>query len=70
MVRAVHPEPSSEADGSYQPSARAQEKQAAREADARALVSGETSAEELRRQRGAFAFPLVRIDLDGVIAFE
>jgi hypothetical protein len=72
MERAVppDPEPSPETGASYQPAVRAREKQAAREADARALASGEKSPEELRRERGAFAFPHVRIDLDGVIAFE
>jgi len=36
---------------------RAREKQESREADRRALESGEKSREDLRAENGAFAFP-------------
>jgi hypothetical protein len=44
---------------------RRQEKQASREADARALASGEKSREQLRRENGAFSGLNVEIDFDG-----
>lgn len=46
------------------PVARAQEKAASREADARALASGEKSQEDLRVENGAFAFPRDRVVVD------
>jgi hypothetical protein len=72
MERPVQPsaEPSSGEPGSYRPQARADEKQRAREADERALAAGGMSPEELGRERGAFVFPHVRVDLDGVLSFE
>lgn len=51
-------------DGSFDPAMRAREKAASREADARALESGEKSASDLRRENGAFAFPRDRIVID------
>ena len=49
------------------PVQRAAEKASSREADERALASGEKSAEQLRLENGAFAFPpsRIRIDLSG-----
>lgn len=44
--------------------ARAQEKAASREADARALASGEKSQEQLRAENSAFAFPRNRVVVD------
>ncbi len=44
---------------------RRQEKQASREADARALASGEKSREQLRRENGVFSGLNLEIDLDG-----
>jgi len=41
----------------------ARAKQAAREADERALESGEKSRDDLRRENGYFAFPRARLDL-------
>lgn len=49
---------------SYSPAERAREKAVSREADARALASGEKSREQLRVENGAFAFPPERIRLD------
>jgi hypothetical protein len=43
---------------------RAAEKARAREEDQRALASGEKSAEQLRLENGAFAFPPSRVRLD------
>lgn len=48
----------------FSPAQRAHEKAASREADARALASGEKSREQLRAENGAFAFPPDRIRLD------
>ena len=42
----------------------AREKAASREADARALASGEKSREELRAENGAFGFPPERVRVD------
>jgi hypothetical protein len=42
---------------------RALEKRESREADARALASGQKSKDDLRRENGAFAFPNVELDL-------
>jgi hypothetical protein len=56
--------------GVYDPDRRAAEKRALRERDAAALDSREKSPEQLRAERGSFAFPHVRIDLDGIVAFE
>jgi hypothetical protein len=47
---------------SYDPKKRAEEKERSREHDARALASGEKSAEQLRRENGRFAFPSIRIN--------
>lgn len=51
----------------YDPRARAAEKAAAREADVRALASGEKTREQLRAENGAFSFPpeRVRVDFSG-----
>jgi hypothetical protein len=46
------------------PAQRAAEKARSREEDQRALASGEKSAEQLRLENGAFAFPPSRIRLD------
>lgn len=43
---------------------RAREKAASREADARALASGEKSSAELRVENGAFGFPPDRVRID------
>jgi len=43
---------------------RALEKQRSREADERALASGEKSAEQLQKENGAFSFPKARIIFD------
>ena len=56
--------------GVHDPHRRAAEKDALRERDAAAVGSGEKSPEKLRQERGSFAFPHVRIDLDGIVAFE
>jgi hypothetical protein len=48
---------------------RAQQKQREREEDARALASGEKTREQLRAERGAFAFPNTRLRLDLVKLF-
>lgn len=45
-------------------SQRAAEKAASREADARALASGEKTREQLRAENGAFAFPRERVRID------
>jgi hypothetical protein len=52
-------------DKVFDPRARAEEKQHSREDDRLALERGEKTLEELRRENGSFAFPHVRIDLDG-----
>ncbi len=52
------------------PQDRAREKQQSREDDARALASGEKSAEQLRRENGHFAFPKVRVSLREATALE
>jgi hypothetical protein len=44
--------------------ARAKEKQLSREADERAIASGEKSQNQIRRENGFFAFPKVRIHID------
>lgn len=44
--------------------ARAQEKEASRDADARDLSSGARSQDQVRRENGAFAFPPERIRLN------
>ncbi len=49
--------------------ARALQKQEERAEDAQALVSGAKTHEELRAERGAFAFPRVRVRLDKVESF-
>ena len=45
----------------FDPAERAREKQASRDADARALASGEKSRAQLKAENGAFAFPRARI---------
>jgi len=57
-------------DERLDPQGRAREKQQSREDDARALASGEKSAEQLRRENGHFAFPRVRISLRGAKPLE
>jgi hypothetical protein len=52
----------------YDRERRAREKQAARDADARRLASGEVTPEQLARENGTFAFPDVVIDYDGADA--
>jgi hypothetical protein len=49
---------------------RAREKQLSRDADARALASGEKSRDELRRENGHFAFRNVRVTLRGAKPLE
>lgn len=49
--------------GSLDPIARAAEKSASREADERALATGEKTREDLRRENAAFAFPRDRVNL-------
>jgi hypothetical protein len=49
----------------FDPKERAAEKQAARDADERALHSGEKSQVELRRENSAFAFVNARVSLKG-----
>ncbi|TMQ03166.1 MAG: hypothetical protein E6J90_45460 [Deltaproteobacteria bacterium] len=52
----------------YNAQQRALEKQQSREADARALASGEKTPAQLCEENGAFAFPreLIRIDFSRV----
>ncbi|MBI4705306.1 MAG: hypothetical protein HY744_29725 [Deltaproteobacteria bacterium] len=50
--------------GYFDPGERAREKQRSREADERALESGEKSRERLRRENGFFGFPRVKIHID------
>lgn len=45
----------------FNPAQRAREKQASRDADARALASGEKTVEQLRAENASFAFPRARI---------
>jgi hypothetical protein len=52
----------------FDPARRAAEKQASRDADQRALESGEKSREELSRENSLFAFPNVEVDLKGAQA--
>jgi hypothetical protein len=52
-------------DKCFDPHARAEEKERSREEDRLALERGEKTLDELRRENGAFAFPHVRVDLDG-----
>jgi hypothetical protein len=47
--------------GTFDPAVRAAEKQASRDADARALASGEKSRAQLKAENGAFAFPRDRV---------
>lgn len=46
----------------FDPSDRAREKQHSREADARAIASGEKSVEQVRRENGIFVFQRVHVD--------
>ncbi|HVK83605.1 MAG TPA: hypothetical protein VM513_05830 [Kofleriaceae bacterium] len=46
------------------PAARAREKAASREEDARALASGEKSRKQLQAENACFAFPRDRIRID------
>jgi hypothetical protein len=50
------------------PLARADEKRRSREEDRVALLRGEKTRDELRRENGLFVFPHARIDLDGADA--
>jgi hypothetical protein len=52
------------------PQERAREKQRSRDADARALASGEKTRDELRRENGHFAFRNVRVSLRGAKPLE
>jgi hypothetical protein len=52
-------------DNLFDPHAGAEEKQRSREEDRLALERGDKTVDELRRENGVFAFPHVRIDLDG-----
>ncbi len=56
---------SKDKDKYYDPAERAREKAASREADERALASGEKTREQLRKENGSFAFPraIIRFDL-------
>jgi hypothetical protein len=45
----------------FDPHERAREKAASREADVRAIASGEKSAEQVRRENASFAFNNVRL---------
>jgi hypothetical protein len=47
----------------YDPDERAREKAASREADDRALASGEKSAEQIRRESLAFSFDRVILEV-------
>jgi hypothetical protein len=49
----------------FDPKERAREKQRSRDEDARALASGEKSAQELQRENGHFSFPNARISARG-----
>jgi hypothetical protein len=55
---------------SLDPKERSREKQRSRDEDARALASGQKSRDELRRENGHFAFPLVRVSLRGAKPLE
>jgi hypothetical protein len=48
----------------FDPVARAAEKQASRDDDARAVASGEKSRAQLKVENGSFAFPRKRIRLE------
>jgi len=48
----------------FDPAARAAAKQAARDADARALARGEVSVAELHRRNGLLAFPREHLAVD------
>jgi hypothetical protein len=52
------------------PQERAREKQRSREADARALASGEKSREQLQRENGHFSFPNARVSMQGIKPLE
>ncbi len=47
----------------FDPAERAREKQASRDEDARAIAAGEKTADQVRRENGAFAFPRDRVRL-------
>ena len=51
---------------SYDPKDRAKEKALSREADAKALESGDLTQEELRAKNGKFAFPNAKILWDKI----
>jgi hypothetical protein len=53
-----------------QPMDRAREKQKSRDADDRALASGQKSRDDLRLENGHFAFRRVRISLRGAKPLE
>jgi hypothetical protein len=52
----------------YSPAERAQEKQASREEDRRALENGEKSPDDIRQENAHFAFPRSRIDFSSMLA--
>jgi hypothetical protein len=54
----------------FDPQERAREKQRSRDADSRALASGEKSRDDLRRENGHFAFRNVRVSLRGAKPLE
>lgn len=57
-------EPEPEEQATFDPVARAAEKQASRDEDARALASGEKTVAQLKAENGAFAFPRDRVRLE------
>lgn len=57
-------------DDRLDPAERAQEKRRSRDEDARALASGVKSLAQLRREKGVFAFPKVRVSLRGAKPLE
>ncbi len=54
----------------FDPKERAREKQRSRDEDARALASGEKSAEQVQRENGHFSFPNARVSLRGTKPLE
>jgi hypothetical protein len=52
-------------DEQFDPKERAHEKRRSRDEDDRALASGEKSLVQLKRERGHFAFPRVRMSARG-----
>jgi hypothetical protein len=54
----------------FDPKERAREKQRSREEDARALLSGRKTREQLQRENGHVTFPNARISLRGTKPLE